>query len=73
MVKGTNTYRHKLIENVNTLDSAAENCIEAYNELRTEVNVLETEASLVKGTINMNSDIDRRKIRHTHKNQAAKV
>ena len=62
MVKGTNTYRYKLIKNVNTLDSAVENCIEAYNELRAEVDVLETEASLVKGSININSDIDKRKI-----------
>ncbi len=48
MVKGTNTYRYKLIKNANTLDSAVENFIDAYTELRDEINAIESGVAFIK-------------------------
>ncbi len=58
MVKGTNTYRYKLIKNAYTLDSAVDNCIEAYSELREEIKAIETGVELVRSGKDINPESD---------------
>ena len=50
MAKGTNAYRYKLIRNANTIESAVENFIDAYTELREEIKAIETGVAFIKNT-----------------------
>lgn len=70
MIKGTNTYRYKLIKESKSLESALENYVEAYSELREEMKAIETGVALVKSGLENSSESDISKLeRYIKKNR----
>ncbi|WP_413358003.1 tyrosine-type recombinase/integrase [Prochlorococcus sp. MIT 1201] len=72
MVKGTNTYRYKLIKNANTIESAVENFIDAYTELREEIKAIEAGVSFIKNTKDRDNESDISKLNNYIKKQRQK-
>ena len=72
MIKGTNTFRYKLIQNVLILDSAVENCIEAYSEICEGIKAIESGVALVRSSTDNNLEINMNKLNKLLKKQRQK-
>ena len=72
MVKGTNTYRYKLIKNATTIESAVENFIDAYTELREEIKAIETGVAFIKNAKDRDTESDISKLSNYIKKQRQK-